>query len=270
MEIQKQDKKSKAEAMTDKTSLLNTEIWGCEGFEPQPVVETLWPILAKLNPKPITTDLGEDITDLQEMRVPIMQGCELFFSTDKIEKLHIAIVVIMKNINSAWVEVTPNDDYDFPIFELDLFEYSDKAFFLLDMHPLRDLVIDAWYREKYLDPVEPIWKEYPDLNTGKSVTASALSSFLSPYSIIGIHKPADDMRSNMARMLECATKYLEYYVDNVVAKAEPVEDPERKAFVIKKKQAMRAYYRTKDPTVAQMSKQLGFDLLKKSWYHSFF
>jgi len=256
--------------VTERPWQLNTKMWGCEDFEPQPVVETVWPILSKLNPKLMTTSEGEDITDLQEMRVYIMEGSNLFFSTDKIEKLIITIQVVAKRLNCAWVEITPNNDYDFPIFEVDIFEYLDRVFFLLDMHPLRDLVIDAWYREKYLDPVEPIWKEYPDLNTGKSVTASALSSFLSPYSIIGIHKPADDMRSNMARMLECATKYLEYYVDNVVAKAEPVEDPEGKAFVIKKKQAMRAYYRTKDPTVAQMSKQLGFDLLKKSWYHSFF
>jgi hypothetical protein len=199
-----------------------------------------------------------------------MEGTELFFSADKIEKLVIAIIVLTKQINSAWVEVTPNDDYDFPIFEVDLFEYADRAFFLLDMHPLRDLVVDPWYREQYLDPVEPIWKKYLDLNTGQSVTASALRSFLSPYSIIGIHKISDDKRSNIAKMLECLVEYLEYYVNNVVAKARPVRDPEGKAFVIKKKQAMRAYYRTKDPTIAQMSKQLGFDLLKRCWYHSFF
>ncbi len=257
--------------MSERPSQLNTKVLECELFEPQPLVETVWPILSKLNLKPMTTDLGgEDVSDLQEIRVPIMEGAELFFSTDKIEKLAIAVIILTKRIASAWVEVTPNDDYDFPIFEVDLFEYSDNVFFLLDMHPLRDLVMDPWYREKYLDPVGPICKKYQDLNSGKYQTASALSSFLSPYSISGLHKPAVEQRSNIARMLKCLVEYLGYYIDNVVANAEPVSDPEGKAFVVKKKQAMRAYYRTKDPTIARMSEELGFDHLKRVWYHSFF
>ena len=32
----------------------------------------------------------------------------------------------------------------------------------------------------------------------------------------------------------------------------------------------KEFFSTKDPTIAQMSKQLGFDLLKRCWYHSFF
>jgi hypothetical protein len=245
-------------------------MWGCKAFEPQPVVETVWPVLSKLNPKLMVTSEGEDITDLQEMRVDIMEGSNLFFSTDKIEKLIITIQVVAKRLNCAWVEITPNNDYDYPIFEADIFEYPDRVFFLLDMHPLRDLNVDEWYREKYLDPVEPIWKEYHDLNTGGHKSAGWLSSFLSPYSLTGIHKSVDDKRSNIARLLECTVKYLEYYVDNIVARAEPLSDLEEKAFIIKKKLEMREFYRAHDPTIARMSEELGFDLLKKSWWHNFF
>ena len=255
--------------MTDKTSLLNTKMWGCQGFKPQPVVETIWPILSKLNPKPMTTSEGQDVTDLQEMRAPIIEGTELCFSADKIGKLVISVIVIMKGLNCAWLCICPNDDYDFPIFELDLFEYPDIVFFILDMHPLRDLAVDTWYREKYLDPVEPIWKKYLDLNDPQH-KYDWLDALFSPYSICGHHKPADDKRSNIARMLECTVKYLEYYVDNVVAKAEPVRDPEGKAFAIKKKDWMREFYRAHDPTVARFSEELGFDILNKCWWHSFF
>jgi hypothetical protein len=201
------------------------------------------------------------------MRSPVIRGSEFCFFTDKIGKGVIFITVGIQRLVCAAVLISPNDDYDLPMFEVDLFEYTDNVLFLLDMHPLRDLAVDPWYREKYLDPVEPIWKEYLDLNDTVQRN-DFLSPFLSPYSIRGHQKPADDKRSNIARMLECTVKYLEYYVDTVVAKAEPVKDPEGKAYAIKKKNLYRESLRAKDPTVELMNKQLGLDFIRRSWFHS--
>jgi len=251
----------------EKPAALDTKLWKYDDFEPQPVVETLWPILSKLNPKIMTTSEGDDITDLQEIRSPVIRGSEFCFTTDKIGKGVIFITATIQRLVCVGVLISPNDNYDFPMFEVDHFEYSDNTLFLIDMHPLRDIVADPWYREKYLDPIEPIWKKYLDLNDDVQRN-DFLSPFLSPYSIRGHHKPADDKRSNIARMLECTVKYLEYYVDNVVAKAEPVSDPEGKAFAIKKKTLVRDTYRSHDPTVELMSKQLGLDFIRRSWFHS--
>jgi hypothetical protein len=251
----------------EKPATLDTNMWKFEEFEPQPVVDTLWPIVAKLKPKIMTTSEGEDITDLHEMRTPVISGSEFCFSTDKIGKGVIFVTAGIQRLVCGAVLISPNDDYDFPMFEVDHFEYADRVVFLLDMHPLRDLTTDAWYREKYLDPVEPIWKEYLDLNDGVERN-DFLSPFLSPYSIRGHHKPVDDKRSNIARMLECTAKYLEYYVDRVVAEAEPVSDPEGRAFAIKQKDLVRDTYRAQDPTVRKMSEELGLSFIRKTWYHS--
>lgn len=252
---------------TMKPEMLNTAMWKCDDFEPQPVVETLWPILSRLNLTIMMSSEGEDITDLQEIRSPVIRGSEFCFSSDKIGKGVIFITVTIQGLVCVGVLISPNDDYDFPMFEVDHFEYSDKVLFLIDMHPLRDIIADPWYREKYLDPVKPIWEKYLDLNDGVK-KEDFLSPFQSPYSIRGHHKPTDDNRSNIARMLECTVKYLEYYVDNVVAKAEPVSDPEGKAFAIKKKTLIRDTYRSHDPTVELMNKQLGLDFIRRTWFHS--
>ena len=133
---------------TMKPEMLNTAMWKCDDFEPQPVVETLWPILSRLNLTIMMSSEGEDITDLQEIRSPVIRGSEFCFSSDKIGKGVIFITVTIQGLVCVGVLISPNDDYDFPMFEVDHFEYSDKVLFLIDMHPLRDIIADPGYREK--------------------------------------------------------------------------------------------------------------------------
>ena len=178
------------------STLLNSKIWKCEAFEPQPVPETIWPILSKLDLKPLTSFQGVDITDAQETRQPLMEGCLLSFYTDKIEKLSVGFSVFMKRMAMTPLMIAPNDDYDFPMFSAEFIENPGGAHFLVDMHPLRYLVIDSWYREKYLDPIDPIWKEYQDVETERNPFAW-YRSFLSPYSLIGRPKVEGSDRSGL-------------------------------------------------------------------------
>ena len=244
------------------SSLLNSKSWKCEAFEPQPIPETIWPILAKLDLKPLTSFQGIDITDAQETRLPLMEGCLLAFYTDKIEKLSIGFSVFMKRMAMSPLMIAPNDDYDFPMFSAEFVENPGGVHFLVDMHPLRDLVIDSWYREKYLDLVDPIWKEYQDVQSEIN-PLPWYRSFLSPYSLGGRHKVEGSDRSGLLRVVECLVKYLEYYVDHVIPNAEPIKDPQAKEFVIKKKKALREVYQTKDPGAGPLVKVLGVELAKK-------
>lgn len=191
-----------------------------------------------------------------------MEGCLLSFYTHKIEKLTVGFQVFMKRMAMTPLTIAPNDDYDFPMFTAEFVENPGGVHFLVDMHPLRDLVIDSWYREKYLDPVDPIWKEYQDVQSEINPLAW-YRSFLSPYSIGGRHKPETPDRSGLSRVAECLAKYLEYYVAHVIPNAEPVKDPQSKEFAIKKKKIIRETYQTKDPGAGPLVKALGVDLAKK-------
>ena len=251
------------------TSLLNSKSWKWEAFEPQPVPETLWPILSKLDLKPLTNWQGVDISELQEVRQPLLEGCLLSFCTDKIEKLSVGFHFFMKRWAVTALTIAPNDDYDFPKFSGEFIEDPGSVLFLVDMNPLRDLVIDSWYREKYLDPVEPIWKEYQDVQTEINPNAW-YRALLSPFSIGSHPKVEGNDRSGLSRVADCLAKYLEYYVDYVIPNAEPVKDPQAKEFAMKKKRAIKETYKTKEYREDRvLVKALGVDLAKKQ-FHAIF
>ena len=250
------------------TYLLNSKSWKCEAFEPQPVPETRWSILSKLDLKPLTNWQGIDISEVQEMRKPLLEGCLLSFCTDKIEKLSVGFQISMKRVAMNPLIITPNDDYDFPMFAAEFAEDPGGVLLLVDMHPLRDLVIDSWYREKYLDPVEPIWKEYPDVQ--RQINPYAwYRAFLSPFSIGSRYKVEGSDRSKLSRVADWLDKYLEYYLDYVIPNAVPVEDPQAKEFAMKKKKAIRETYQIRDPGGEMLVQALGVDLAKK-YLHALF
>jgi hypothetical protein len=242
--------------------LLDSKKYAVESYEPQPLLETIWPIVSKLDLKPLTNYKGVDITELENIKKPLMEGSILCFYTDKIEKLILAHQVFMKRMSIKYVMVYPHDDYDFPFFAGEVDEAPSHAFFILDMHPLQDIVVDSWYREKYLDPVEPIWKEYLDLHNDINPFAW-FRAFLSPFAITGRHKPKNADRSELSRLTESTAKYLEYYVNHVIPEAEPVKDPQAKEFAVRKKNAIRETYKTKDPGGGALIKALGAELFKK-------
>ena len=78
--------------------------------------------------------------------------------------------------------------------------------------------------------------------------------------MVGLCKVETPDRSGLARVIELFTKYLGYYVDQVIPNAEAIKDPQAKEFVIKKKNAIRKLYQTsKDPGTAVMAKLLGVE-----------
>jgi len=162
--------------------LFNSKAFPVEGFTPSPTPEYVWPVIEKLNPRPISTWEGMDVTDLQEMRKPMMDGCMYEFETDKLEKINLGFLVFMKRMVGTFVTLFPRDNYDFPVFSAELIENPGNLHFLMDMHPLRDLVTDEWYRQKYLDPVEPLWKEYADIHNDVNPN-NWWRSFLSTYPV---------------------------------------------------------------------------------------
>jgi len=124
---------------------------------------------------------------------------------------------------------------------------------------LRDLVINEWYREKYLDPVEPIWKEYFDLHNDVNPN-TWFRSFLSPFPICSRLTPKDGDRSEFARLTEVLAKYLDYYITNVIPKAEPVKDPQAKEFATKKSldyQTLQKTFQTELKTAPYTFTKLG-------------
>jgi hypothetical protein len=86
--------------------------------------------------------------------------------------------------------------------------------------------------------------------------------------IIGRNK-ADPERKTMKRALNCLSKYATYWLDEIVAKAEPITDPTYKEQVKAKKEKIRDLYRRQDPGGPVMVALFGKELAWKSLQLSF-
>ncbi|MCX8127083.1 MAG: hypothetical protein N3E40_08130, partial [Dehalococcoidia bacterium] len=226
-----------------------------DDFQPQPVMERLWGIVAKYKPQVMTSYEGKDITDLHDIRRPMMQGTIVAFSLDKVEKLVIGSWAIMKKLCVVFILGYPADSYDFPVLASDITEKQDQAVLILDLHSLADLVMKPEYRERYLDPLASVWKKYLDLNNDYNPNAW-YRSLLSPYAITSrLNMTADD-RSPAVRQLDCLVEYTEYFFDNLVVKAKPVS-PEEAQKALVRKQAIKDLYRTKDPGLGPLETAFG-------------
>lgn len=226
-----------------------------EGFQVQPVLEKLWGIIEKHRPQIIANYDGKDITDLHTIRRPMMQGSIIALSVDRLEKLVIGAWSIMKRLSVVFIIGYPADDYDFPILGSDIMEKKDQATLILDLHPVADLVVRPDYRERYLDPIAPVWKKYLDLNNDHNPNAW-YRSMLSPFFVTSRLKMTPEDRSPAVRQLDCLIEYTEYFFNSLVAKAKPVQKEQAQQARVKR-DAVKELYRTKDPGLGPMMLALG-------------
>ena len=130
---------------------------------------------------------------------------------------------------------------------------------IADFIPLVDLVMNEGYLEKYLEPFEPIYKQYTDLLDAPPEHLGWFRALSGPY-VIGGRPKADPKRTMMKRSLECLVTYIRYWFEEIVAKAEPITDPGYKELVKARKQKIRDMYRKKDPGGAVTTAILGKEL----------
>jgi hypothetical protein len=245
----------------DIMALLSVNRWNPDGFRPQPATERVWPILSSLNPSLVTSLGGEDITPLHDLRTPSFEGSLMAFNADKLEKMVVGNMCFMRKLTVFFVTIYPEDNYDFPVVASDLTEGADHAAFIFDFHALADIVVNTAYREKYLDKLDSIWKEYLDLDNRPN-PASWYRALMSPFDIFGRYPTTGSDRSQAARALDCQCKYLKYYCD-LVRNAAPVPDPAARQYAVARREAIKAVFREKDPGLAPLSASLGAETARK-------
>jgi hypothetical protein len=87
----------------------------------------------------------------------------------------------------------------------------------------------------------------------------------SPYVISGRPEAGSD-RAVVKRASDCFVAYLKYWLEEIVAKAEPMKDPAHKEYVNKRKAKIRDEFRRKDPggppLVMTLGKELAWEAVK--------
>jgi hypothetical protein len=232
-------------------------LWQAKGFEPHAFPESTWPHFRELQLKRLTSVEGEDLTPVQEMiRRPMCEGTFRHFHNQKIEKLALMWVLISKSIaGGSWVG-WPTDDYDFPALIIAWEESKKRLHIIIDLMPIADCVEYEWYREKYLDGIEPVYNEYKDL-IGPNSTYRWFRAMQGPYHIF------DGPGEKRDRSLQCEIEYIKQWV-RVVQDAEPVQDAQYKQYVIRRKKILQTQLRQRDPLGSVLMRTLGDELGKKT------
>jgi hypothetical protein len=232
-------------------------LWQAKGFEPHPFPESTWPLIKDLNLKKLAAIEEEDLSPVQEMiRRPMAEGTFRHFYNEKIEKLALMWILISKSIaGGSWVG-WPNDEYDFPALIIAWEESKKRLHIIIDLMPIVDCVEYEWYREKYLDRIEPVYNEFKDL-IGPNSTYRWFRAMQSPYHIF------DSPGEKRDRALTCEIEYIKKWVE-VVREAEPVKDEHYKQYVNRRKKIMQTQLRQRDPLGSVLIRTLGDELGKKS------
>ena len=254
----------------------NHEIPPLINFQPQQTAKTLWDIfqdydfetMEEVTGINVAQHMKEQEEKMKEQGMKPLKGDWRFFCNDKIEKLYIGWIIIRDAMLICTCMGWPRDDYDFPILATTWDESEKHVHMISDFIPLTDLIMHEDYLEQYLDPFEPTFKKYTDLLEAPAGDLSWFRALSSPYVIIGRNK-ADPERKTMKRALNCLSKYVTYWLDEIVAKAEPITDLAYKEQVKAKKEKVRDIYRRQDPGGPVMVALFGKEHAWKSLLLSF-
>ena len=247
------------------------EIPPLKDFKPQQTAKGIWEVLKDYDFEPLEEIGGINIAQhkkeveekLKEQGMASMRrGGSQYVSGDKIEKLHFGWTIIRDAMLISTCMGWPTDEYDFPVLATTWDESAKHVHMIADFMPLTDLVMNEWYLEKYLDPFESIYKQYTDLLDAPPEQLSWFRALSSPYVIAGRPK-ADPDRARMKRALDCIVTYIKYWLEEIVAKAEPITDPQYKEQVKARKEKIKDIYRRKDPGGAVATAILGKELAWK-------
>ena len=231
-------------------------IWKMKNFDPHPYPQKTWPLLKDLGLKKLEEIEGEDLRVLQEgITKPMIKGAFRHFYNDKIEKLAHMWVLISGSIAGGMWMGWPNENYDYPALVMAWEESKKRLHIIIDLMPMVDVVEYESYREKYLDPIEPVFNEYKDL-IGPPSTYRWFRAQLGPYNIF------DGPSGQRERALTCQMEYIKHWAE-LVKNAEPMEDGPYKEYVNKRKRTIQLQLRQRDPLGSVLIRTMGEELGKK-------
>lgn len=146
--------------------------------------------------------------------------------------------------------IFPHPSYDLPFFGADLVTLPGGHLIALDMQPLFH---DAAYQQKYTDPILPIFQAYQqDLPWGGDFPEEA-RPFFSPAFLWTRPKETEVVKT---RVFEAFKDYLQAYLD-LVGRAEPVSEPERRLEILAAQRRYVSYRAAKDPARGMFTRFYG-------------
>jgi hypothetical protein len=169
-------------------------------------METLLP----LNARPMKTYKGDDITQFEKIETEIMTHYLRCFEADKLDKIITMKAEIQGGKVIVWgATIVPADEYSFPIFVSEIAQTVNHLSLIVDLIPLADCAQEKDYLEKYMVPLEDVWKKYKDTEGMRMARYLWHRAMLSPLYCYG--KFTYDAENIEEKSLEITIDYLKLY-----------------------------------------------------------
>lgn len=220
------------------------------------IIETLSP----LNPKPMKTYRGEDITQFQDIETDMMTHHMRCFEADKLDKIILIKADIMGGKIVVWgATIVPADEYPLPLFTSEIVQAVNHLSLRADLIPLADLARDTAYLEKYMEPMEEIWQKYKDIEGMGRERYLWHMVMLSPFYTFG--KIKYDIENIEEQSLNVTIDYLTLYT-KFWAETEKA-DPVYMESLNDRKRCMLKTMMENDPGEGPLKKALGAEKAQK-------
>ena len=220
------------------------------------IIETLSP----LNPQPMKTYRGEDITQFEKIETEMMTHHMRCYEADKLDKIITIKADIMGGKIVVWgATIVPTDEYPLPLFTSEIVQAVNHISLRADLIPLADLARDMAYLEKYMLPMEEIWEKYKNIEGIGRERYLWHMVMLSPFYTFG--KLKYDIENIEEKSLNITTDYLTLYT-KLWAKAEKA-DPAYMESLNGRKRSILKTMMEKDPGEGPLKKALGAEKAHK-------
>jgi hypothetical protein len=189
--------------------------------------------LAPLNPQPMTEYKGEDITDVEEIKLEMMTQQLRAFKADKVAKiLTLTTEVMGGEIIVYGTTIIPEEEYPLPLFTSEIVFTATHLSLRVDFIPLADCARDPDYLEKYIMPMESLWKKYKGIEGAGIERYVWQRVMLSPFYTYGKYKYA--LENIEDKSLDITIEYLNLYT-KLWAEVQPADPGYMKALNERKK-----------------------------------
>ncbi|HUT83599.1 MAG TPA: hypothetical protein VMX95_03030 [Thermodesulfobacteriota bacterium] len=225
-----------------------------------PYFEKILETLTPLNPRPMKTYRGEDISRFEKIETDMMTHDLRCFKADKVDKIITLKADIMGGKLIVWgTTIVPADEYPLPLFTSEIVQAANHLSLRADLIPLADCGRDMEYLEKYMAPMEEIWKKHKDIAGMGTERYLWQRVMLSPFYAYG--KCKYDIENIEEKALEITMEYLKLYT-KFWAEAQKA-DSAYMELLNGRKRAMLKTMMENDPGEGPLKKALGEETARK-------
>ncbi|MEH1853350.1 15,16-dihydrobiliverdin:ferredoxin oxidoreductase [Nostoc sp.] len=157
--------------------------------------------------------------------------------------------------------VYPSHNYDLPLLGIDFLSFGKvKNLIVLDFQPLFQ---DEDYQNKYIVPLKSLHHKYPDLAQNLEMKFYDANQYFSKYLLFA----KTDPETVATRVFEAFQDYLNLYWQ-MLADAQPLEDPEDIQRIVKAQKDYDQYSADRDPASGLFSSYFGHEWAER-FLHEF-